>query len=128
MTYKPGDVGNPNGSRGSGGKAALRKIHNALNIAISGLGDAHGNGGASEMAVLITAALKDDVIGTLKGLAPFLPKALTVDVTHTNAAAALTDDELAEIIASRAKALRDMSIIDVTPVEVESKESVSSSD
>lgn len=83
------------------GSRLLTKTRSALDKAIDGLGSAEKNG-ATAMAELITAALKDDVIGTLKALAPYMPKELQIDVQHSTSALQLTDDQLLEIIKSRA--------------------------
>jgi predicted small metal-binding protein len=89
----------------------LRKIRTALNKGIDGLGDASTEG-TTVMGELITVALKDDVIGTLRSLAPYMPKDLNVDVNHSHAAKALTDDELADIIAQRARLKHDERVIE----------------
>ena len=83
-------------------KQLLNKVRNSLNMAVDGLGDTSTDG-ATAMSKLITKALKEDVVGTLKALSSFFPKDINVDVTHNQSSQHLSDDELADIIATRAR-------------------------
>lgn len=102
----PGKSGNPTGynGRNSRGEKALKKIQAALDNAIDGLGKAVLNQTASELSVLITEALRKDVVGTLKGLQFCLPKTITVDHRKSTDVDQMSDDELAMLISSRAQA------------------------
>ena len=102
MAFPKGVSGNLHGSNSAAGRKMLRKVRTALNKGINGLGDAEANG-TTAMGALITKALKKDVVGTLKALSSYMPKDLDINVQHTNAARSLTDDELADIIATRAR-------------------------
>ena len=102
MAFPKGVSGNPSGMSKQQHQL-LNKVRNSLNKAVDGLGTASKDG-TTVMAELITQALKDDVVGTLKAFSQFIPKELNVDVTHTQSAKSLTDDQLADIIAERARA------------------------
>ncbi len=99
MTWVKGRTGNPAGTS-KVHRRLLTKVRSSLDMAIDGLGTA-SHGGATEMASLITQALRDDVIGTLKALQGFFPKDIHVDVQHSGASKTLSDDDLADIIALR---------------------------
>ena len=104
MAFTKGQVANPLGAGKSSARRALSKIQGALDKSIDMLGiDTTAGCGATELARLITVKLKEDPIGTMKALSSILPKDLNVDVQHTNAARSLSDDELADIIATRAR-------------------------
>ena len=95
------------------GRQLLTKTRHALNKAIDGLGDAQSDG-STEMAKLITAALREDVVGTLKALQGYMPKEVTVDVTLNTSPLQLTDSQLMEIIESRTKVIEGEIVSDDT--------------
>ena len=117
MGFPKGVSGNPTGANSASGRKMLRKIRTALNKGIDGLGDASTEG-TTVMGELITEALKDDVIGALRALAPYMPKDLNVDVSHSHSSKLLTDDELADIIAQRARSKHDEKVIEGDTIEV----------
>ena len=59
------------------------------------------------LSELLADALEDAPIKFLTMAAKYLPKEVNVDVTHTKQATALTDNELADIIAERARLRHD---------------------
>jgi len=102
MTYKKGTIARSSNVRYANGRRLINKIRSSLDKAVDGLGTASKEG-ATVMAELITEALREDVVGTLKGLASYLPKDVKIDINHSDQLNNLTDDELADIIASRAR-------------------------
>lgn len=122
MPLPKGVSGNPTGSNSAAGRKMLRKIRTALNKGIDGLGDASRDG-TTAMGELITVRLKEDVIGTLKALSSYMPKDLQIDVTHSNQAKLLTDDELADriVILTKQATLnqQDSNTIDIDSSEIE---------
>lgn len=80
----------------------VNKVRTAISRAIDGLDDGKGKIGVARLSELIKASLERDPVGTLKALAPYAPKDVTVESFNGKAAEQLTDDELANIIATRA--------------------------
>ena len=104
MTFKKGVAPNPNGNNGQPGRKVVTKCQKAIDKAIDLLGkNAVTKCGVTELAGLICEQLKNDAVGTLKALAPLLPKDVNIDVTHKHKAVELSDDELAEVIANNAR-------------------------
>lgn len=58
--------------------------------------------GVVRLAEKITAALEQDPIRTLKALSAYMPRNVSIDLTNTKDADALSDSELAQIIADHA--------------------------
>lgn len=100
MPFQKGQIANPTGRYNKQANQFMKKTRTAMNMAVDGLGDASVNG-ATAMSVLITAALREDIVGTLKALSVYMPKELNVDVQHSANALQLTDEQLLEIIKSR---------------------------
>jgi hypothetical protein len=84
------------------------------------------------MAELITQALRDDVVGTLKAFSQFIPKEINIDMQDSGASKRLTDDELADIIASRSRErlllqkavdgeIIEQDVADNEPIQIECK-------
>ena len=117
--FKKGQVANPNGAGKSAGRRAHSKLQNALDKTIDLLGvDSIDGCGATALAELLLPKIKEDPVGTIQRLACLFPKDVSIDVSHSNAADRLTDDELADIIAQRARLKHDQ-VIDVVPTQVE---------
>ena len=107
MTWVKGQSGNPGGKQS--GKDAIHKIRKSIERGIDTMRDRDSKKvvGVVRLAENIRDALELDTVGTLKQLAPLLPKDLLIE-TSTGQAQSLTDDELAAIVASMtAKKLRD---------------------
>ena len=51
---------------------------------------------------MLVERLESDVVGTLKALNGLFPKELNVDVQHTLSASSMTDEQLLDIVKSRA--------------------------
>ena len=105
MAALPGQIMNPNGYNGrdSYGHRARNKAQIALNKAIDLLGrNTFDNNGTTRLAELLVERLESDVVGTLKALNGLFPKELQVDVQHTLSASQMTDEQLLEVIKSRA--------------------------
>ena len=100
MPFKKGQIANPQGRGNKQARQYLLKTRSAMNMAIDGLGDASING-ASVMAILITKAMREDVIGTLKALSVYMPKDISIDVQHSTNPLLMTDEQLLQIIESR---------------------------
>ena len=117
--YKKGQVANPTGNNGQPGRKVVTKVQKAINKAIDLLGkNAVSKCGVTELAGLICDELKGNPVATLKALAPLLPKDVAIDVTHSKSAQTLTDDELADIIATRARQrLDDSRVVDGEIIE-----------
>jgi len=105
MPFPKGQSGNPSGNNGQAGRKVITKVQKAINAAIDLLGkrSVTTQCGVTELANLICDQLQDNPVATLKALAPLLPKDVAIDVTHTQSAKSLTDDQLADIIAERAR-------------------------
>lgn len=116
--FKKGQSGNPTGIQNKAGRRAHSKLQNALDKTIDLLGVDRLDGcGSTALAELLLPKLKADPVGTIQRLACLFPKDVSVDVTHSNNANNLTDDELADIIAQRARLRRDEQAIDITPTK-----------
>lgn len=105
MPAQAGQALNPNGYNGREkyGHKARNKAQIALNKAIDLLGkQAFDNNGTTRLAELLAVKLESDVVGTLKALNGLFPKQVNVDVQHSTSALQLTDDQLLDIIKSRA--------------------------
>ena len=106
MPFKAGHVANP-GGRQSGQDTALIKIRKAIERGIDGLrGGKHNNVGVVRLGEMITEELElsTEPSKVIKNLAPLLPK--EVSIHATTGLQELTDDELATIVASRARERR----------------------
>jgi len=103
MPFKPGQSGNPSGiSRVD--KQAITKIRKAIAMGIDNMIDGKVVGVVA-LASKITAELNacSTPSKILKDLAPLLPKDLYVESVSQNSADKLSDSELADIIAKRAR-------------------------
>lgn len=93
-------------------RKAVNKAQRAFNNAMDILGDKKVDVDGkltSELTALLVEAMRKDIVGAIKGLASIIPKNVEIDVTHrTHQATDLTDDELAMIIAERARARREL--------------------
>lgn len=121
MLIAKGQVMNPYGGQNKAGRRALTKLRLALDSAIDLLGDTSRDG-VTVLAGKIKDKLSEDPIGTLKALMPLLPKDIDVSVQHTGNPSQLSDQEIADEIAHRARArleqARDITdITDITVVE-----------
>lgn len=102
MPIEKGQVLNPHGRRS--GTEALQKVRKAIEKGIEGMRRG-GKGkpiGVVVLAEQIRDALEADPIRTLKALASYMPKDLTVDVVDNRQADAMTDGDLASLIAQGA--------------------------
>lgn len=108
MPFVNGQVANPAG-RQSGQDAALAKLRKAIERGIDGLkGGKKGNVGVVRLGEMITEELEasTEPSKVIKNLAPLLPK--EIQIGAGTSLQALTDAELSDIIASRAKARREL--------------------
>lgn len=105
MPWQPGESGNP-GGRGSHGVEALASVQRAIKRGIREMrkgGKKTGKKiGVVRLAEKITEALELDPIRTLKALSAYMPKNVSIDLTSNKEADALTDGELARLIADQA--------------------------
>lgn len=117
--FKKGQVANPNGAGKSAGRRAHSKLQNALDKTIDLLGvDSIDGCGATALAELLLPKLKEDPVGTIQRLACLFPKDIAIDVSHSNSSKLLSDDELADIIAQRARSRHEEKVIEGESIEV----------
>ena len=105
MPFKKGQSGNPSGLS-SHDKEVMRKIRTAVNRGIDNMKSGKVVGVVA-LGEKITEALEDNAVATLRALAPLLPKDIFVETTSYTDASKITDAELADLIANRARAKRD---------------------
>lgn len=102
MTIAKGEIRNPYGSQGKASRRALTKLQHALDKAIDLLGNDISDG-TTVLAGKIKDKLESDPVGTIKALSPLFPKDVSIDVSSSQDAQKLSDSELADIIAKRAR-------------------------
>jgi len=109
MAFKQGQSGNPKGGQlSSPGRRTVNKMQKALEQAIDALSIKNPEGMlASEMADIIVESMRKNPIGTLKAIAPLLPKDVNIDVTRRSEPVDLSDEDLAELVAERARSRRE---------------------
>ena len=105
MPFQKGHSGNPGGLNPQD-RDAIFKARKAISRAIDRMKSGQ-KVGLEALADKICLALEENSVKTLKDLAPLFPKDLYVDTTINTSADKLSDAELAEVVAKRARALRD---------------------
>ncbi len=117
MPFKKGEIATPNG-RSKQAHESHAKLTAAINNALERIKSGKKIG-VDALSDRIARAIEDDVMGSLAVLSRYMPKALDISVTRHTALESMTDGELGDLIASRARALRDVvEPIDVTPDRV----------
>lgn len=118
MPFVKGQSGNPGGLN-SADRAAVVKIRKGIDKAI----DRMKNGksvGIVAFQEKMAESFENNFLATLKAVAPLLPKDITVENTRTTDLNKLTDNELAEIVAQRARAKHlESQIVDADYEEVD---------
>ena len=118
MTWQKGESGNPGGVS-KAGRQAVVKVRVAISKAIDSMKDPDNPEviGVVRLAAVITEALQENPISTLKALSSYMPKDVLVDQASSRDADKLTDAELARIIAedavskaSKAESVKDVDI------------------
>ena len=102
----PFENGNTHGSfPRKSGRSALDAVRSSIERGIKQMKSKDGKRiGVVRLAEKITKALEDDPIRTLKALAAYMPKDVTIEAVNNKAAEALSDADLAKIIADEAVA------------------------
>jgi hypothetical protein len=101
MPFQKGQSGNPQGGSRAD-REAITKIRKSISLAI----DKMRNGksiGIVAFQEKMAESLETDFLATLKAVAPLLPKDVMVESLVAQTADKLTDAELADIIATRAR-------------------------
>ena len=105
MPFAKGQSGNPSGLA-SIDREATRKIRKAISRAIDGI-KAGKVVGVVALAEKLTKCFEEQPLATLKAIAPLLPKDISIDPGGNKDASTFTDDELAQIVANRARMARE---------------------
>jgi hypothetical protein len=108
MPFVKGQIANPNGYS-SADRAAVTKIRTGIDRAIDKM--KHGKTvGIVAFQEKLAESFENQFLATLKAVAPFLPKDVFIESSTGKTAQSLTDDELADIVATRARLKRQNSI------------------
>jgi len=117
MPFVKGQSGNPGGLN-SADRNAIVKIRKGIDLAINKM----KNGktvGIVAFQEKMAESFENDFLATLKAVAPLLPKDITIESGASRSAVQYTDDELADIIASRARQKRlDNQVVEAEYTEI----------